>query len=392
MPHSIPTKDVIYQRAESARELAAAHAAEAEDQCQLSEALVTSMIDQQLFSIVAPLSQNGLEMDIDVLLDAAKIVGRGCGSAAWVLSLLGTHNWIGGMFPQQAQQEMFDGRGYLLAPAIFAPGGAAHAVEGGFNVSGKWAFASGIRHANWVMLSSAELNAEDQMVGMHCLVLPIEEVTILPTWDTVGMRGTGSCDVQVDDVFVPSHRSIPFSDLLNGTSIGAKESNNPIYRIPLIAYLAYTALAPVIGMGKGALAIFQDYLEQRLLMSGKNQKTSVAAQIRLATASNKIAAAEALMDQGVAALISSVKNEKKMTIADRVRYRSEACYCASLVKEAVNELAAGAGAKAQFKDHPLQKFQRDINTISGHIVFDMDTTMELQGRVQLGMEPANPLV
>jgi alkylation response protein AidB-like acyl-CoA dehydrogenase len=242
------------------------------------------------------------------------------------------------------------------------------------------------------MLSSAELNADDEMVGMHCLLLPLEDVTVLPTWDTVGMRGTGSCDVQVENVFVPSHRAIPFHDLLNGTSIGARESSNPTYRIPLIPYLSYTALAPVIGMGKGAVAVFQDYLEQRLLMSGKNQKSSTAAQIRLATASNNIAAAEALMDRGVADLIRTVKEEMEITIQDRVRFRSEACFAASLVKQAINELAAGAGAKAQFKSHPLQKFQRDINTISGHVVFDMDTTMELQGRVQLGMEPENPLV
>ena len=82
MTDSMPTKETIFQRAEQAREVAAAHAAEAEDQCQLSDAVLTNMIEQQLFSIVAPLSQNGLEMDIDVLLDAAKIVGSGCGSAA----------------------------------------------------------------------------------------------------------------------------------------------------------------------------------------------------------------------------------------------------------------------------------------------------------------------
>ncbi len=386
------TKEDIIERAKKISHFAAEQAEEAEQLCRLTDSLIDRLISEQLFSIVTPKKHNGLEMDLDVLLEAAKEVAQGCGSCGWVMSLLGTHNWMASLFPEQAQKEMFDGKGYVLAPGIFAPGGTAHKVEGGYQISGCWPFASGVRHSNWVLVSALEMDDQENLAGMYCCALPIEDVEILPTWDTSGMRGTGSCDVKIKEAFVPAHHTIQFSDLLNGTTEGAKNSANPMRRLPLIVYLAYTAVAPVIGMGKGALTVYRDHLKQRLYVSGQEQKNNPASQVRLARAQNQIDAAEALVDQGLKSVIQSIKDGETLTINDRVKYRTQACYAANMIKQAVNHMAEGAGAKAQFKSHPLQRFQRDINTISGHVVFDMDTTMELQGRVLLGLEPNHPLL
>lgn len=365
---------------------------EADNIRQLPADTMKDLFDNEFFSIVAPKRFGGFEHDLNVLLDVAKQLGQGCGSTAWVTSLLGTHNWLGGLFSEQAQNELFAGKSYLLAPAIFAPTGKAKSVDGGFIVSGNWSFASGISHSNWVMLSALVHDETDNVVGMECVVIPVEQVTVEDSWDTVGMRGTGSHNIEVNDVFVPQHRSIPFFDVLSGNCPGAQLSNNPAYRIPLVPYLSYTAAAPALGIGLGAVEQFRLYMIDRVMMGGEKQQQKIASQMRLGEAQVTLAAAEALMDSGVKDLLTKVKAGHEFSLNERVNYRAQACYIADSVKRVVDSLLEAAGAKAQFKTHPLQRFQRDINNLRGHVVFDMDSTMEMQGRAAMGLEPNHALV
>lgn len=390
-PSSV-TKDELLKRAEEMIPRLLERGAEADRARRLPDSTVADLIENHFFSIVAPRRCGGMEFDLDVLLAVAKTLGRGCGSTAWVTSLLGTHNWMAGLFPLATQDELFADKGYLLAPAIFAPSGSARQVDGGFRVSGRWCFGSGISHSDWIFVSALRSDAAENIVGMECLVLPVKEIEVLDTWHTVGMRGTGSHDVVIDDVFVPEHRAIPFADVIQGTAIGASLSANPSYRIPLVPYLSYTAAAPALGIGFGALDQFTNYLQQRTMMGGEKQKDKVSAHARLGEAQVALAAAEALLDRGVADLLQKAKSGHPFSIEDRVAYRAEACYIATIAKRSVDSMLEAAGAKAQFETHPLQRFQRDINTLRGHVVFDMDSTMEVQGRVLLGLEPNQPLL
>ena len=127
-------------------------------------------------------------------------------------------------------------------------------------------------------------------------------------------------------------------------------------------------------------------------MVGATFSDKPAAQVRLAEATMELRAAEALLDTGVARLLSRVRSGETLGVDERAAFRAEACYVATMAKRAIDQLCEGAGARAQFEDNPLQRCQRDINTLRGHVVFDMDTTMEMQGRVQLGYGPNQPLV
>ncbi len=358
----------------------------------LPEPTMRDLLAAQFFSIVAPQQHNGLEMDLDDLLAVAKVIGRGCGSTGWVLSLLGTHNWMGGLFPARAQEEMFGDRGYVLAPAVFAPSGTARAVEGGFRVSGRWRFGSGSMHSDWFMVSALVEDDADNLVGMRALALPLEDVSIEDTWHTSGMRATGSNDIVIDDAFVPEHRSMPFDQLLEGRTPGAELSDNPMCRVPLVPFLAFTAAAPALGIGLGALDAFTAYLKERVSMVGEKFVDKPASQIRLAEAAMELAAAEALLDRGVQRLLDGARRGHVFSLDERAQFRAEGCYVAAMAKRAIDMLCEAAGARAQFEDHPLQRCQRDINTLRGHVVFDLDTTMEMQGRVQLGFGPNQPLV
>jgi 3-hydroxy-9,10-secoandrosta-1,3,5(10)-triene-9,17-dione monooxygenase len=382
----------LIQRAKDLKPLLLEQARHADQIRQLPEQTLAALIEAQLFSIAAPQRYQGLEMDLDVLLAVAKEIGRGCASTAWVLSLLGTHNWMAGLFGERAQEEIFADRGYVLAPAVFAPSGSAVATEGGYRINGRWRFASGSMHSNWFMVSAMVEDKQDKLVGMRVIALPLEDVTIEDTWHTSGMRGTGSHDIVIEDAFVPEHRTFPFEELLEGRAPGTQLSDNPMYRVPLVPYLSYTAAAPALGLGLGALDTYRDYLQERVSMVGEKQLDKPAAQIRLARADMELKAAEALLDSGVKRLLDSARRGDTFTVAQRAGFRAEACYVATMVKDVVDSLCEASGARSQFEDHPLQRFQRDINTLRGHIVFDLDNTMEMYGRVLLGFEPNQPLV
>lgn len=384
------TREQLMQSAKEISALAFMHADETEKLCHLPEIVMQALLGHKMFSIVAPKQHNGLEMDIDVLLECAKEVGRGCGSTGWVLALLGTHNWMASQFGELAQQEMFSGKGYVLSPGVVAPTGQLKPAQDGFMLNGTWAFGSGVLHSDWVLVSAVENNDNNDFIGMRCCAVPISDVIVENNWDTNGMRGTGSNTIVIREKFVPEHRAIPFFNMLDGTSIGTTLNANPMYRLPLVVYLAYTAVAPVIGMGKGAVDVARNYMSKRPMMAGGEQKNLSVAQKRLSEAAIQVEAAEALVDRGVGQMMQIVKSGKNLTKEERIHLRSNACYAANQVKQAVNHLAEGLGAKAQFRSHPLQRIQRDLNTICGHLVFDMDTTMPLNGRVMLGMEPDNP--
>lgn len=386
------SREELVRRAEQLVPVLRERGREADALRRLPDSTLEELLEAQLFSIVAPRKYNGLEMALDDLLAVAKVIGRGCGSTGWVMSLLGTHNWMGGLFPEQAQEEMFGTRGYVLAPAVFAPSGSARAVAGGYRVSGRWRFGSGSMHSDWCMVSALVEDDADNLVGMRALALPRADLVIEDTWHTSGMRGTGSNDIVIEDAFVPEHRSMPFDALLEGRTPGAELSDNPMYRVPLVPFLCFTAAAPALGIGLGALDAFTDYLQERVSMVGEKFVDKPAAQIRLAEATMELAAAEALMDAGVQRLLDGARAGQVFTLDERATFRAEGCYVATMAKRAIDSLCEAAGARAQFEDHPLQRCQRDINTLRGHVVFDLDTTMEMQGRVQLGFGPNQPLV
>ncbi len=385
------TAEQLLARASGMRETLLARGAEADALRRLPDATIDDFIDAQFFSIVAPRAYDGLELDIDVLLEVAKTVGRGCASSAWVLSLLGTHNWMGGLFPEATQRELF-ADGYLLAPAIIAPMGSIRRQGDDYIVNGRWMFGSGSCHASWVMLSALEMDDDDNITGLRCVAIPIAEVSVEDDWQTAGMRGTGSNSIAVDNVRVPARRTLPLQQMLDGTTEQGLASDNPMYRLPLVPYLSYTAAAPAIGLGLGAIDCFTEYLKQRVMMSGDTAQQKPAAQARLAESVNEVNAAQALVDSGVQRMLATIRSGATIDLEARIRHRGEACYAASLVKRAVDRLAESAGAKAQFESHPLQRYQRDINTLRGHVVFDLDMTMEMYGRSLLGLPNEQPLV
>ena len=390
--HAGPKRSELLDRAKQMRERIASRVDEAEDRRRLSEATISDFVEAGFFSVLVPKRFGGSEMRLDALLDLVVEIGEVCGSSAWVLALFGIHNWLAALFPEETQEELFAGNGYVLAPATFAPGGRLRSCPGGFRLEGRWSFGSGCHHGSWVFVSALAEGGDSSTPEIRCAAVPIERVQIEDTWHTSGMRGTGSADLVIEETFVPKERTIDFAGLLAGNSPGSRIHAAPSFRLPLVPVLALVATAPAVGLAKGALAAFRDRVQPRNREGEGIAATSAPTQIRLAEASMEVAAAEGLLRGTVDSLLDRNEAGEELSLNDRAYFRMAACYATTLCVRSVDRVVAAAGARAQFRDSPLQRQQRDIQTLRGHIVFDFDATAELYGRTLLGLAPNQALV
>ncbi|MEO5724960.1 MAG: acyl-CoA dehydrogenase, partial [Ilumatobacteraceae bacterium] len=297
------------------------------------------------------------------------------------------------LLPEQAQAEVFAERPYALAPATFSPGGSATTVDGGYQLSGKWSWASGVMHGNWAMV--AGMVSDGGRPDYRLFLLPIEDVQIDDVWFMSGMKGTGSNDIVVTDRFVPAYRTVSFLSILDGTAPGALLHDAPLYRWPLVPMLALGAAAPALGTAESTVERFRLRVTERVMAysGGAVQRDRPAAQMQLGRSAADVIAARSIYDGAIQQLEQILDHGGSLDAAQRSRYRLIAAHVVFLARKVVSELCAASGGSAHRLDSPFQRAMRDVNTMAGHVVFDYDATTELYGRVQVGLDvPTGTLV
>jgi len=314
-------------------------------------------------------------------------MAHGCASSAWTLGFYILHNWMLALFGEQAQDEVF-ADGPVLCPAPLAPTGRGVPVDGGVRLSGRWSWATGIMAADWVMVGA--LCGPDGMYPALAL-LPADQVRVEDVWHTAGMRATGSNDVVVDDVFVPEHRLVKVTDIYAGTAPGAALHEAATYRWPMVPALALVAAMPALGAAEGVADVFAARLGERVLAySGVAQKQQPAAQIRLGDARVRLRALDGLLRDTVATLETMVADGARIPRAVRAGARVTAAHIVHESRSVIADLLESSGASAQFLTSPLQRAKRDVDVISGHVVFDYDVSRELAGALEVGV-PISPI-
>lgn len=334
-----------------------------------------------LLDILVPKALGGPELGLETLVGVCRELGSGCASTGWVTAIYGLHNWMLSLFPEPAQREVFAGGSYTFAPCTLAPTGSAEPVPGGHQVTGRWSWGSGAAHAAWVMVNA--------LAGIEprVFLIPRDEVVVHDVWHTSGMRGTGSNDLEVTGGFVPAHRSVPLLDFVRGAAPGAAVHSGPASRWPMVPVLVLTGTAPVLGAAEGLLARFKDRMRHRVIAyTGQRQRSLTGAHLRLARATADLAAARLLLDDTVTRLTSTYAAGNRFELADRAKVRLVGAHVVGTARTVIDELCVASGASTQFMDSPFQRAQRDVNTISGHVIYDLDATYALFGKVELGLD------
>ena len=374
----------LVARARALIPMLAENAAQAEKQRKPVDAVITALEDAEIYKLMVPRCYGGLELDMDTFFEVGTALGEGDASTAWVSNFYIEHNWILSQFPASFQQEIFANRSYILAPAMVALGGKAVPQDGGYRLNGRWQWASGIMHADWVIPAALELT-EDGQPNPRWFALPVSEVTVEDTWYVDGMSGTGSNDVVVEDVFVPAERSVSIIEMGSGHAPGSQLHDGPLYRTPMMPILTLAAAMPALGQARTVVRLFREYLTTRILIeTGSKQAERPASQMRLARAEVEVREVEGLLRNTVEDLCIK---RNTATLEERARWATQLALAVDQCKRIIQSVCEASGAHSHFLDSPFQRAWRDVNTMSCHVVFDLDSKLQTYGRTLLGIDP-----
>ncbi|MHA3023004.1 acyl-CoA dehydrogenase family protein [Mycobacterium sp. BMJ-28] len=359
-------------------------AEEAETLRRLPDATVEDLLASGFTDLLVPARHGGRQAPFPALLDPVRRLAHGCTSSAWTIGFFTLHNWMLALFGEQAQEEAFGSRPFL-APAPLAPTGRGLPADGGIRLTGRWSWATGVMHGNWIIV--AALCGPDDALYPALALLPIGEVAVEDVWHTDGMRATGSNDAVITDAFVPEHRLVKVTDIYAGTAPGAGLHDASTYRWPMVPALALLAAMPALGSAERVTEIYADRLAERVLpYEGVMQKDKPIAQAHLAGAQVRLRAARGLLADTVGEIESLVTAGDAVEKPVRAQARLAAAHIVAESRAVIAELLGAGGASIHFLSSPLQRFKRDVDVLAGHVVFDYDTSRELAGALTLGMK------
>lgn len=341
-----------------------------------------------LFRIHQPKRFGGMELPFVAVVDIVSELARGCPSTAWNVGNLGCHHWILGYYEPETQHELWDANpDVLIASSIALAAGRGRKVEGGFQVSGKWPFSSGVDNSDWNMLA-VTIYENNAAVDWRLCVVPKKDYRIVDTWYAMGMVGTGSKDIEVDEVFVPERRALALPRCRGGLDHpGAVLNTGDLFKVPIVASAGHPLSATILGAAEGAYEHVREKISQRIgTYTGAQVSGFQAVQIKLAKARCLIDSARYLMRQS--ALVFQEKFD--LGIEEKLRLRAQNSFAVGQAREAVEALWSCYGANAIYTRDPLQRFLRDVQAGSQHFSFSFDIAGSAFGTVALGGKYANP--
>src|SRR4051812_47104809 len=355
----------------------AAHfAAEAERERRLPQQLVTEMADAGVFRMCVPRAAGGLEEHPIVLVETVETLARGDGAAGWCAAINATSGLLAGYIPEEAAREVY-AEPRTVRGGVFAPIGRARPVDGGFDVSGRWPFASGCTHCDWLM-GGCLVEGEDPPAP-RLMLAHADEVQIHDTWDAMGLRGTGSHDIEMAGVFVPAERSASLV-------VDRPVAQGRLYAFPVFGLLALAIGAAGLGIARGALDDVVALAGRRMPTGSRRtmgERPTVQAEV--ATAEAQLRGARAFLLTAIEDAWAAASEGGQVPVEERMALRLAATHAATTGAEVTGTAYRLGGGSAVYESRsPLPRRFRDANTAIQHMLVAPGTN-ELTGRLLLGL-------
>lgn len=369
--------------AERVAELAHREAAVTESRRRLSDGLLTAVTEAGFARHFVPRRWGGTAGTFTSLLTAAATVGEACASTAWCATLYAAHGRIAAYLPDRGQEEVWgDGPNVRIAASIVPPQGAAVPAPGEpggtWSVSGRWSVASGVDGADWILLASRTPGSDGE--EHRIFVVPRSEVTVVDTWDTLGLRGTGSNTVEAAGVVVPPHRTFTLDRLLRPAPGGPARCHSIPY--PMVAALMFAA--PVAGAARGAHRAWARAMAGRRGVDGRPAHEGDRTKQVLARSSAEIEAAWLVLARAADRADGAAVTPR--TVAENQR---DAAMAVTWCAEAADRLFRSTGLRGQAPEDPVQRHWRDITAAAGHAALRLDTAADAYAR-SVFAEPVEP--
>jgi alkylation response protein AidB-like acyl-CoA dehydrogenase len=376
----------LLEAVERIRPVLEAHAAEAEAIATLPKATVAALVDSGLFRLKLPSVLGGAEADPVLQMDVIEAVSRIDPSAGWCVMIGASAIGMPGAFlPDDVLGQVFANGRIPTAAGVFMPTGRATRVDGGYRVTGRWSFASGIRHAEWVS-GTAFLNGTESGTRTALrMVMPISSVRTHDNWQVAGLKGTGSCDFSVNDVFVPDafawdvERARP-------------RRGGPVYRLGLPALVANEHVAFASGVACRALDEITALASSkqrgfgqpsRLASRGSFQRTLGECEMRLR-------AARALAVELNERAWATIQTGTPVDLTLQTQLRAVATLVTDVAVDVASQAFRAAGGGALYQSSVLQRCLRDLQAGAQHLMVS-DAAYESLGQLRLGFPDVNPM-
>jgi len=352
---------------------------------------IDAIQDSRLIDILQPARFGGMQSHTRLFSRVVEEFAMHCASTAWVYAVLGEHQWIVASYPERAQIEVWGGNRRAVVSSSLVPRGDAKRVAGGWLVSGRYPFSSGCLHAQWVVVG-AFCEAEPGHRHQRYMLMPVHEVSIVDDWRVLGLEGTGSRSLQLDEVFVPDHRSIAFADMIAGTPPGAAVHPDwPMVRAPRNMFAPFSQPPVVLSQARRLLAMVTDHARTRISRGVRRIADSELTHAKLAEAAAEIDLANRSFQWNRAFAVDKLYSGVPFTAMEMLRTRRDIVLAHRLVKTATDRLCDLMGASFVYDDHPMQPLLRDIQTCLTHGIANVDAAMLPYGRAMLGLPAAPPV-
>lgn len=378
------TGDTLRAHAHQLAARVADAAAAIEEQRRIPPPLVADLARAGLFRMLVPSRAGGLEVEPRVMLDAIETIARGDGSAGWAVMIGATTGLIAAYLPDTATHEIFVATPDGVTGGVFHPRGRATVVDGGYRVSGRWPLASGCQHCAWllggcIVFADGEPKLrENGAPEARMMIFPAGAAQIIDTWNVSGLRGTGSHDIAVDDLFVPAERSVWFSS-------DPVRRGGALYAFPVFGLLALGIAAVALGIARGAIDDLLELAGAKVPTGSRRPLAERSAtQATVAQATALVAAAHAHLRATVDEVWRTATSGGAVTLEQRARLRLAATQTVRDAARAVDLAYECGGATSIYADSALQRRFRDVHVATQHILV-APATYELAGRVLLGL-------
>jgi len=350
--------------------------------------LAVELAQQGLFRMCVPRDLGGLEVDVATLVRVIEATAVADGSAGWCVMIGATSGMTAAYLPISAGRAMY-ATPTAIAGGVFAPMGKAIPVDGGYRVSGRWSFASGCQHCDWLMGGCLILeNGKPRMLPggvpeSRMMLFRAEAATVHDTWDVAGLRGTGSHDISVHDLFVPADFSVSFT-------LDRPQYEGRLYRFPVFGLLA-------LGIAGVALGIARRSIDELVRLAttktptGSRRKVADRAVVQM-----QVAQAEALLRAARAFVFETIEStwqaaSVSLDLTMRALLRLAATHATNTAAQVVDLMYTAGGGSVIYAGHPLQRCLRDVHVATQHMMV-AQPTYELTGRVLLGVETDTTLL
>jgi len=381
-----PSSEELLTRIRDLQPLLAANAAQGEQDRRVVEESIGALTDAGLFKVAQPQRYGGYETSLRTMLEVSAAVAEADGGTAWIVALCNVCAWMVGLFPEQAQDDVWKDNPDAKISGVLSPTAETVKVDGGYRVTGRWYYNSGSWHADWAGVGIPITDDNGQPVDQGMALIPRSDLDLEETWFVAGMKSSGSNCLIANDVFVPQRRVVSVPAAISG-QYGTERTEEALYRSALAPVLTLVLAGPQLGLGRKALELVKSKASKPISYTFYTaQSDSVGFQLQLAEAAMMIDTAHLHAYRAADDIDAAAASGQYLDMLTRARVRADTGWAVSNITKAIDLLLSAHGAGSFAEVNPLQRIWRDSATAARHALVAPAINSEIYGKALLGRD------